>query len=221
MVRSLPYSPSSPWFSRLDPKRIAGTTLAITAHAVALGVLLVPTRWEPPARPAPAKPIVVQFEPLAATPIQQTSPPPTPLPERRRDPVMPQVPVPVAVPVEASPVFSQGDIAAPALPDPGPAVADLPTGPISGATLAYDVAPPPRYPRIAVRDGLEGTVMLRVLVDVDGRPLEVVIENGSGHRLLDRAAREQVLERWRFRPALRNGNPVQAWGLVPIEFRLP
>lgn len=221
MVRSLPYSPSSPWFSRLDPKRIAGTTLAITAHVVALGVLLVPTNWEPPARPAPARPIVVQLDPLPPKPITETSPPPTPQPvQPRNDTVRPVTPVTPIAP-DPAPVFSEGEIATPALPDPGPAISEAPVGPVSGATLAYDVAPPPRYPRIAVKDGLEGTVMLRVLVDVDGRPLEVVVERGSGHRVLDRAAREQVLEHWRFHPALRDGAPVQAWGLVPIEFRLP
>lgn len=221
MVRSLSYPPSSPWFSNLDPKRIAGTTLALVAHAVALGVLLAPTNWEPPARPAPARPIIVQFDPLPPTPITDTRPPPTPQPvPRRNETVRPVTPVVPSTP-EQGPVFPEGEIAAPALPDPGPAISEAPVGPVSGATLAYDVAPPPRYPREAIREGLEGTVTLRVLVDVDGKPLEVVVERGSGHRVLDRAAREQVLERWRFRPALRDGAPVQAWGLVPIEFRLP
>jgi protein TonB len=66
----------------------------------------------------------------------------------------------------------------------------------------------------------EGTVLLEVLVDVDGRPLRVDVRRSSGHRQLDDAAREQVLARWRFRPAMRDGRAIQAIGLVPVNFML-
>jgi protein TonB len=67
---------------------------------------------------------------------------------------------------------------------------------------------------------MEGTVILQVLVGSDGRALEVRVHQGSGHRLLDDAARRQVLRHWRFRPAMQDGRAVQAIGLVPVEFRL-
>jgi protein TonB len=92
--------------------------------------------------------------------------------------------------------------------------------PMEGAHLEYASAAPPPYPREAVINGLTGTVMLRVLVDVDGKPLEVSIQRSSGHRVLDAAARRQVLSKWRFRPAMRNGQAVQAIGVVPVEFKL-
>ena len=63
-------------------------------------------------------------------------------------------------------------------------------------------------------------MLLRVLVGTDGYPLEVTVARSSGHRELDDAARVQVLKRWSFRPASGNGQPVQAIGLVPIEFAL-
>jgi protein TonB len=66
----------------------------------------------------------------------------------------------------------------------------------------------------------EGTVMLRVLVDVDGGPLEVTIEVSSGNRELDRAARAQVLKSWKFQPAMQDGRAVQAYGRVPVNFSL-
>src|SRR3546814_15407316 len=62
--------------------------------------------------------------------------------------------------------------------------------------------------------------MLQVLVDVDGRPLQVDVEHSSGHRVLDNAARRYVLQNWTFRPAMRGGRPVQAVGLVPIAYSL-
>ncbi|MDB6163748.1 MAG: TonB family protein, partial [Xanthomonadaceae bacterium] len=94
------------------------------------------------------------------------------------------------------------------------------TGPVSSVRLEYDVATRPDYPRDALREGVQGTVMLRILVDVDGRPLQVDIQNSSGDRRLDIAARKQVLQHWRFRPAMKDGRPVQAIGLVPIAFNL-
>ena len=92
--------------------------------------------------------------------------------------------------------------------------------PLSGMTLEYADAPAPAYPRDALREGVEGVVMLQVLVDVDGRPLQVDIQRSSGDRRLDNAARKQVLQRWRFRAAVKDGRAVQAIGLVPIAFKL-
>jgi protein TonB len=94
------------------------------------------------------------------------------------------------------------------------------SGPVPGVRLEYQQAPAPAYPRDALRDGIQGTVMLQVLVDVDGRPLDVRIQQSSGNRQLDNAARRQVLEHWRFRPAMKDGRAIQAIGLVPIDFNL-
>ena len=67
---------------------------------------------------------------------------------------------------------------------------------------------------------MQGTVTLRVLVDETGKPIDVVVENTSGHELLDKAARDQVLARWRFQPATANGHAVKAWARVPVTFDL-
>ena len=50
--------------------------------------------------------------------------------------------------------------------------------------------------------------------------LEAEVVRSSGHRVLDHAARRQVLSRWMFKPAVQAGAPVQALGRVPVEFRL-
>ena len=94
------------------------------------------------------------------------------------------------------------------------------TGPLPSATLEYVRATSPRYPISELKSGVEGTVVLRVLVDVDGTPLDVSIENSSGNRNLDRSALQHVLKTWRFKPAMQNGQAVQAYGLVPIAFSL-
>ncbi len=63
-------------------------------------------------------------------------------------------------------------------------------------------------------------MLLQVLVGIDGKPLDVTVARGSGHRQLDEAARRHVLKRWSFRPAMQDGQAVQALGLVPIDFSL-
>ena len=84
---------------------------------------------------------------------------------------------------------------------------------------AYLRNPAPRYPLAARRAGEQGTVLLRVLVAPDGVPARVELEKTSGSAHLDSAALEAV-KAWRFVPARRGADAVEAWVLVPIAFRL-
>jgi protein TonB len=83
----------------------------------------------------------------------------------------------------------------------------------------YRDTPRPDYPESARREGHEGRVLLRVLVDDHGRIKSVEISNSSGSAALDRAAAEAI-RRWRFHPALYGDQPVESWLRIPIEFRL-
>lgn len=67
--------------------------------------------------------------------------------------------------------------------------------------------------------GWEGSVVLRVLVDARGNPVEVTVVVGSGQRVLDRSAVEAI-QHWRFSPALEAGRPVAMAHDVRIRFRL-
>lgn len=78
---------------------------------------------------------------------------------------------------------------------------------------------PPTYPARCLRLGIEGRVQLRVLVGENGRVQEATIGQSSGDASLDEAALEAV-HRWRFEAARRDGMPVRAWVIVPIEFKL-
>lgn len=86
-------------------------------------------------------------------------------------------------------------------------------------SLAYR-ASPLRFPAQALRAHMEGTVLLRVLVDETGKPVDVQIEHSSGYPLLDKSAREQVLASWQFQPAVIDGHAVRAWARVPVDFAL-
>lgn len=84
---------------------------------------------------------------------------------------------------------------------------------------AYLRNPPPRYPQAARRNGDEGTVLLRVLVNPEGAPVQVELDRSSGSSPLDSAAVDAV-RHWRFVPARRGTQNVEGWVRVPIVFRL-
>lgn len=88
----------------------------------------------------------------------------------------------------------------------------------AGVALPNPSRPP--YPAIAVRNRMEGTVLLEIMVDATGAVTLVKVIRGSGHHELDRSAREHVLREWSFQPALRDGRPVAARVRIPIEFAL-
>lgn len=211
-----------------DPARILTLSGTFALNLLVFGLLLVPVALPPPSVLTPSRPnmairdIVKPPEPVVVDIVPIQPPRPTtsaPKPERQRltPPTRDAGATAVITDTGSEPVADAitdtGDIAPPR-GDIGPAGGPAPM------QLAYRNAPAPAYPRIALQRQWSGIVLLQVLVDVDGRPLDVGIARSSGHRELDEAARQQVLKRWSFQPAIRDGAPVQAIGLVPVEFSL-
>lgn len=87
------------------------------------------------------------------------------------------------------------------------------------AAPRYDINPEPSYPMQARRRGLQGTVMLKVLVDAGGSVADVRLAGSSGHSILDRAAMNAVRS-WSFTPGMSGGRPKQMWVMVPVRFAL-
>jgi len=77
--------------------------------------------------------------------------------------------------------------------------------------------PAPRYPREALNRNIGGIVRVEVVVGPNGNVERMELAESSGDRFLDRAAMEAV-RRWRFIPATRDGQPVTASVVVPLEF---
>ncbi len=90
---------------------------------------------------------------------------------------------------------------------------------VAPTALAYNTRTRVAYPRDSLLRGEHGTVVLRVLVGLDGLPQTVEIETSSGSRSLDIAARDAV-KHWSFRPGTRDGVAHSAWARVPIAFDL-
>lgn len=85
------------------------------------------------------------------------------------------------------------------------------------ASYAYN--PRPEYPEIARKEGWEGTVLLRVLVDQEGKSKWIEVSRSSGFDTLDQAAMKTV-KGWRFHPARYGERMVESWVRIPIVFRL-
>lgn len=77
-----------------------------------------------------------------------------------------------------------------------------------------------QYPEMARRAQIEGKVIVRVLVGKDGRPKpgKIKIEDTS-NEMFNQAAIDAVMKT-PFTPAIQNGQPIEVWVTVPMNFQL-
>lgn len=78
-------------------------------------------------------------------------------------------------------------------------------------------ASPVEYPLEMWNRDVEGTAVVRVLVNEAGGVDSAVIAESSGYPLLDSAAIRgaRIME---FEPALRRGEPLEVWARIPVHF---
>jgi len=202
--------------------------LILVLHILAIGAILVQKHQQakipleapilvnlmapvaPPAASPPPPEITMTTPPVVVPPpvftianpppsitavVSSTPPSPTPTPAR-------------VIAVTPTPAFTvAAPVAAPATSES----ADLSAGLIR--------AEPPRYPFESRRRKEEGVVTLAVTLNPQGEVAEIAIRESSGWDRLDDAAL-QAVRRWRWRPQMRDGQPVSVRGLVEIPFRL-
>ncbi len=94
-----------------------------------------------------------------------------------------------------------------------------PTGTPATGKVGLGRTIPPVYPRIAKQSGWEGTALVRVTVQANGKPEEIIIRRSSGHDVLDKAAIDAV-KKWSFRPAKDGNIPIRSIVEIPIKFSL-
>jgi protein TonB len=189
----------------------------------------------PPAPPAPTadKPSEVkatppvQAQPDATEPIEQPAAPPQgtsppPVQQAKSDPAKTPDAAAESQPAPKQPTPAQPT---PAQPAPAqPAAEAAPTISLQGTDSPSEarafgdrVIPakpdavfhnrPPEYPEEAALSGQQGTVVVLIHVSPAGTAAGVDLLRSSGYVLLDRAAQQAVL-RWRFLPAVKDGQPV-------------
>jgi protein TonB len=199
----------------LDGKRIAATSIAISLHVAVLMLLMMPAQ-SPPSRTIDEDTSMI----VVPKHIEKKEPKPIPVIPLKK----PQPRTAVTEPRIATPVVEPVDQTAAAIDpyvermDETTIVDNFPPQSPVFAQIRADIAPPPPYPASALRRHITGEVTLRVLVDAQGRPVNAVIESSSGSKLLDEAALKFVLARWHFIPATQDGQSIEAYALVPINF---
>lgn len=167
---------------------------------------------------------VVTLQDIAQT-VQQTLPPPPPRPS-----------VPIVVPDDELPDDSDLDfdasldLAADVELTPPPAqeneeeafdepeifvvVEDMPEMIGGAASLAASVT----YPPIARQAGLQGLVVVKIVVNSDGTPSDPIILRSPG-KALESAAIEAVMKQ-EFTPGRQRGRAVAAYMAIPVRFQL-
>lgn len=205
---------------------------ALLLHAAVLGALALPSAPPPP---IPEAAISVQMVELPSS-VPQAAPalpvataaPQQPTQPKAVAPVKAKAKTPAAAPAKTSPATETAAASGASDSDSGPAQPVAQTQPSPPATesfippssqATYLNNPPPPYPILARRRGLEGVVVLAVWVDDLGQAQSVNLHRSSGHAVLDQSALETV-KTWRFVPARRGGHTVAAAIEVPIRFAL-
>jgi TonB family protein len=76
----------------------------------------------------------------------------------------------------------------------------------------------PAYSEAARFLKFQGTVLLRVLIDVDGLAKNITVVHGLGMGLDEKAV--EAISRWKFQPAQQSGTPVPVEAQIEVNFRL-
>lgn len=175
----------------------------------------VPPAPPPPAPPPPKPAPVPPRKAPAPRPVPR---PPAPMPVAIPDPTpAPAAPVGVTAPQPPAPPVAAP--VAPPSPAPAPPVAAA-TGPVDLPIVDADYAANEdafRPPAISRRLGEYGTVVLRVTVGTHGFATRVELARSSGYERLDKAALAGA-RKLKFRPATRNGVPVEWTYDLPVRY---
>jgi protein TonB len=78
--------------------------------------------------------------------------------------------------------------------------------------------PEPEYSEEARKAKFQGTVMLAIIVDVDGTTKNIHVLRSLGMGLDEKAI--EAVSKWRFRPGYKDGHPVPVHANVEVNFRL-
>lgn len=227
--RALPALPARVESDLTPQQRRVMVVLILALHAVAVyGLLQVAAVRQAVLEAAPMfVDLLAPPEPARPT---APSPPPPPQPRSQRQQLPPPViaapqlataPAPTfTVPVEEAPPAPPPPVVAPVQAAETPPAPPPPPRVIPASAVRFIDPPNVVYPRLSRRNGESGRVLVRAFIGAaDGVPRSVRIDKSSGFMRLDEAAVSAV-QQARFKPHTENGQPVEGWTVIPIEFEL-
>ncbi|WP_182266621.1 M56 family metallopeptidase [Stenotrophomonas maltophilia] len=101
----------------------------------------------------------------------------------------------------------------------GGAAADGQTGAAMDRGIEVDKMTPPSYPKSAFEQRQVGVVNLRVEVDAKGHPTDVQVLSATNPGVFD-AVSIAAARSWTYRPAIKNGKPVEGAVKIPITYAM-
>jgi protein TonB len=204
------------WMSRelgVPTRRGVLGLLIAGVHAVLIALFARATLLPPPAVEPPTLSISITQPEI---PQHSAAPLPSPhLSTVETTAVVPDVNIQLPMAPAAITLIDSAPMPAP-MPSAAPAAGP---GPVEISNVDYLRQPQPRYPAQSRQAHEEGLVVVRVLIDAQGRAQQVTVVHSSGHPRLDAAACEAVMHAI-FKPHLAGGVPQEALATVPVEFSL-
>lgn len=160
----------------------------------------LPKKPPPPEEPPPP--------PKAPTP--KTDQPKAPTPKLD----VPQIDVPMNI--TGGPYLGDFAAAPKSAPAPAPAPAEAPM-------IDNEVVPlvriPPKYPRVAARRGIEGVVTVSFIITKEGTVRDPKVLKAEPANVFNDEA-IAAIRKWKFKPKLVDGQPVERQATQEIEFKL-
>jgi protein TonB len=92
--------------------------------------------------------------------------------------------------------------------------------------VPFEVAPEPinsvqpKYPELAQRANIQGTVWVKALVDKEGKVRDVLIVKDSGANAGFEEAAIEAAKETVWKPAISNGQPIAVWVTYKVDFKL-
>jgi len=124
--------------------------------------------------------------------------------------------------IDASAVSQQADKFVPfddasGVQDQG--AADCATQPERNVTPPHvTFMPDPEYSDLARKKKIQGVILLSLTVGTDGTTHDITVEKGIGYGLDEKAV--EAVRRWKFTPALKDGQPIERQIKAEVNFRL-
>ena len=219
-----------------------GSLVSILAHAALLASATIATAARTTTMFDPRPVEIIRFPPPVPRPLEPEDRGPAHVAPADASPAprMPTIPVPTIIPTEIPPI----NLSATATPEdfsewrshqvgvactnPCPQLGGV--GGDSSATPMWTASDllmqlrepprPPRYPEVLRRAGIDGSVVVKFVVDTLGRvdPASVEVLS-STHEFFTAAVRETLI-RLRFNPAKAGSRKVRAAAIMPFKFTL-
>jgi periplasmic protein TonB len=192
--------------------RVAGLSFVVLLHIALVWAIVSGLAY----RAMEVTPSPIETKIIDETPQEKAEPPPPP--PAFQPPPPPFVPPPevdIATPPApaASTAITVVTPVRPAAPAPREAVSVLPH-------VDTGASREPEYPPVSRRLGEQGTVILAVLVEPNGRASDAKIVQSSGFPRLDQAAIDGVKTSYRFAPGTLDGKPQPMWYTFKFNWRL-